>query len=185
MTNNELYLIMQPIVKTVTGLVNVILADPNAESPLGEYCSIRPKHSIAQRGQANIIKTTGVAPATANWDVRPQIICEMLLEFFRGEALSYAELMLQANKRIDIGEALFKATPQPIGWQRAGNVINLTALQSDNWEQRAQLSIFVMYELISTGNDINVESIERVPFEILNAEGDEIATGEAVTDDAP
>jgi hypothetical protein len=185
MTNEELYLIMQPIVQTVTGLTNVILADPNAESPLGEYCVIRPKQSITQRGQANIIKTTGVAPATANWDVRPQIICEMSLEFFRGEAMSYAELMMQANKRIDISEALYKAVPQPIGWQRAGNAINLTALQSDNWEQRAQISIYVMYELISTGNDINVESIEKVPFEILDAEGDEIASGEVVTPDAP
>lgn len=184
MTNQELYLIMQPIVKTVTGLSTVILADPNAPAPSGEYCAIRPKNSISTRGQANILKSNATG-LNVTYDVRPQIVCEMLLEFFRGEALSYAELMKQANKRPDISAALYRATPQPIGWQRTGNVINLTALQSDNWEQRAQISIYVMYQLISVGNAVTTESIEKVPFGIQNSEGTVYTSDEVVTPDAP
>lgn len=183
MTNEELYLIMQPIVKTVTGLSTVILADPNAPAPLDEYCAIRPKNSIEQRGQANIYKSNS-GTDSLTWEVRPQIVCEMLLEFFRGEALSYAELMKQANKRPDISQALLQASPQPIGWQRAGNVINLTALQSDNWEQRAQISIYVLYELIPA-SVAPINSIERASVTVTDFDTDASQTLDVETDDAP
>lgn len=185
MTNEELFQIMRPIVETVTGLTQVILADPNAPAPLGEYCAIRPKQSIAERGQANIYYTDDGTNPDVSVDVRAQIVCEMLLEFYRGEALSYAELIKQANKRPDISLALYKATPQPIGWQRTSNVINLTALQSDNFEQRAQISIYLLYELINANNVVITESIERVPYQIFNEELVEINSGEVVTPDAP
>ena len=183
MTNEELYLIMQPIVKTVTGLTQVILSNPNAPAPLDEYCAIKPKHSIEQRGQANIYKANS-GTDSVTWEVRPQIVCEMLLEFYRGEAMSYAEMMKQANKRPDIGQALLQASPQPIGWQRAGNVINLTALQSNNWEQRAQISIYVLYELIPA-SVTPINSIERASVTVEDFDSGAMQTISIETDDAP
>lgn len=184
MTNNELYLIIKPIVKTITGLTAVILADQNESAPLGEYCAIRPKHSIPQRGQANIIKSSTVGTDSVTWDVRPQMACEVLLEFFRGEAVSYAEMIPQANKRPDISLALLQASPQQIGWQRTSNPINLTALQSDNWEQRAQISIYVLYQLIGpTPTPIN--SIERASAVVEDFDSGAIQSISIETEDAP
>lgn len=182
MTNEEIYLIMQPIVTTVTGLSTVILADPDQSAPSGEYAVIRPQASIDERGQANIYQTTASSD-TVTIEVRPQIINEVVVEFYRGGALSYAKSLKEANKRPDISRMLYRAQPQPIGWNRTGNVLNLTALQSKNWEQRAQISIYIMYEFM--GDPVTIESIERIPLQAQNSAGTVISTGEVVTPDAP
>lgn len=58
----------------------------------------------------------------------------------------YAERLIEANKRPDISVMLFKAR---IGWNSTDAVNNLTSLQSANFEQRAQITIRLMYETSS------------------------------------
>ena len=82
MNRLELFQILQPIVKSVTGVSTVILANQvqsdgtGIPSPTGEYITIEPKQSVAQRGQANIHRNTSATPLSLDVDVRAQIIVE-------------------------------------------------------------------------------------------------------------
>ncbi len=180
MTNLELFNIMRQIVLIVTGVPEVILANPNAPSPKGEYASIKPKQSISQRGQANIHRKTSTTSQSQDEDVRAQIIAECSINFYRGDsARDRAERLFQCNKRSDISALLFR---NGLGWNREGPINDLDALQSNNWEQRAQISIFVMYE---TTSEITINSIESAEWEIQYENGTVVAEGIVNSDDAP
>jgi len=154
MTDAELFQKLRPIVELVTGLPSgsVIMADQNASAPLGEYATIRPRQSIAQRGQANIY-TSDVAGDLVQTDVRAQIVASCTVNFYRGNAVASAEKLKQCNKRPDVSILLFKAG---LGWGGTDAANNLTALQAANWEPRAQITIRLMYETsdVSTINNI-------------------------------
>lgn len=150
MTNEQLFAILRPIVMTVTGVPECILADQNAKSPTGEYASIRPRQSVSERGQANVTTVDKVGDLVTT-DVRSQIIASCSINFYRGDAMSRAERLKQCHKRPDVSSSLFLAG---VGWLDASTVNNLTALQSSNWEQRAQVTVRVMYE-VSDVCDVN------------------------------
>lgn len=144
MTNEQLFAILRPIVLSVTGVPECILADgkPGAKAPSGAYASIRPRQSVTERGQANIY-TKDIPGDLVEFDVRAQVIASCSINFFRGNALEYAERLKECNKRPDVSIALFKAG---VGWGGTDAVNNLTGLQSAEWEQRAQITIRLMYE---------------------------------------
>lgn len=158
MTNEELFAKLRPIVMLATGVPECILADQKGPAqvpaPAGPYASITPRQSVSERGQANII-TKDVPGNLVQVDVRAQIMCSVSVNFFRGEALQYAERLKQANKRPDISVMLFKAG---IGWNGTDAVNNLTSLQSANWEQRAQITLRLMYETSSLPEVNNILS---------------------------
>lgn len=149
MTNEELFKKLRPIVMLATGVPECILADQigpgTMGAPQGAYATITPRQSVSERGQANII-ARDVPGDQVEVDVRAQIMCSASVNFYRGEALMYAERLKQANKRPDISIMLFKAK---IGWNSTDAVNNLTSLQSANFEQRAQITIRLMYETSS------------------------------------
>lgn len=149
MTNEELFAVLRPIVMLATGVPECILADQagpgSMPAPKGPYATITPRQSVSERGQANII-TRDVPGDQVEVDVRAQIMCAASVNFFRGQALMFAERLKQANKRPDVSAMLFKAK---IGWNSADAVNNLTSLQSANFEQRAQITIRLMYETSS------------------------------------
>lgn len=160
MTNEELFEVLREIVITATGVPECDLADqPGPDTmpaPDGPYATITPRQSVGERGQANII-TRDVAGDQVEVDVRAQIMCAASVNFYRGEALMYAERLKQANKRPDISTMLFKAK---IGWNGADAVNNLTSLQSANFEQRAQITLRLMYETSSLPVVNNILSAE-------------------------
>lgn len=149
MTNEELFAKLRPIVMLATGVPECILADQagpgSMPAPEGAYATITPRQSVSERGQANII-TRDVPGDQVEVDVRAQIMCAASVNFYRGEALMYAERLKQANKRPDVSVMLFKAK---IGWNGADAVNNLTSLQSANFEQRSQITLRLMYEASS------------------------------------
>lgn len=183
MTRVEIFNAIRPIILSVTGIPEVILADQldqrngGVPSPTGEYASIETKQSITQRGQANIHRNTSLTPLSVDVDVRAQIIVECSINFYRGEARDRAERLLQANKRPDVSALLFAAK---LGWNRTNAINNLTSLQSNNYEQRAQLSIFLMYE---TSDPIVINSIESVDFSIENENAEVLETGSITSTD--
>ena len=150
MTNLELYKIMRQVVLMATNCPVVIKENPNAPSPDGEYCAISATQAKNQRGQANIKRknTDEVSSpigdvVNVNHDVRSQIVADISINFYRGDAHDYAMDLLQANKLPNVQEFLFT---NKVGWNSAGPINNLDFLQSENWESRAQLTIKVMYE---------------------------------------
>lgn len=165
MTNEELFAILRPVVMTVTGVPECILADQNAASPQGEYASIRPRQSVSERGQANVITVDKVGDLVTT-DVRSQIIASCSINFYRGDAMARAERLKQCHKRPDVSSALFMAG---VGWLDASTVNNLTALQSSNWEQRAQVTVRVMYE-VSDVCDVNNILSSQVILQDENAQ---------------
>lgn len=149
MTNEELFKKLRPIVMLATGVPECLLADQigpgSMPAPQGAYATITPRQSVSERGQANIV-SRNVPGELVEVDVRAQIMCSASVNFYRGEALMYAERLKQANKRPDVSMMLFKAK---IGWNSTDAVNNLTSLQSANFEQRAQITIRLMYETSS------------------------------------
>ncbi|MFA7943089.1 hypothetical protein ACEK06_11570 [Pseudomonas brenneri] len=149
MTNEELFKKLRPIVMLATGVPECLLADQagpgSMPAPKGAYATITPRQSISERGQANIV-SRDIPGDQVQVDVRAQIMCSCSVNFYRGEAIMFAERLKQANKRPDISMMLFKAK---IGWNSTDAVNNLTSLQSANFEQRAQITIRLMYETSS------------------------------------
>ena len=149
MTNEELFKKLRPIVMLATGVPECLLADQSGPgsmpAPKGAYATITPRQSVAERGQANIV-TRDVPDEQVQVEVRAQIMCSCSVNFYRGEAMMFAELLKQANKRPDVSIMLFKSK---IGWNSTDAVNNLTSLQSANFEQRAQITIRLMYETTS------------------------------------
>lgn len=178
MTRDEIYNIIKPIVQDVTGLRMVTIADAvddrgtGLPSPPGEYITIEPKQSVAQRGQANIYRSNSATPQSVDYDVRAQIIVELNINCFRGDdAISRLSRLQQCNKRPDVSNALRIGK---LGWQRASTPNNLTRLQSGNPEQRAQIYIYLMYE---TTDEVTINSIESAEYEIQYEDATVVATG--------
>ena len=175
MTREQLFDILRPIILTVTGVPECILADPNAPSPRGEYASVEPLLSIRQRGQANMIRTD-TAPVSSpigpvndsNVDVRAQVIANCSINFYRGDPRYRASRLLQANKRPDISAILFQ---NKIGWNGAEPINDLSALQSHRREQRAQITIRLMYEIT---DPVIINTIYSAQLIVENEKGDEL-----------
>ncbi len=172
MTSDELYDILQPIVLLVTGVPTCILADPNKPAPPGEYASIRPKVNISERAQPIIKRKTSLTPQSVDDTIERQIGCTAWIEFYRGEALDRAELLRGCNKRSDISTTLYQNS---LGWRGTGPVNNLTAIQSDNFEQRAQIEINLWY---TTTDEITINSIESASVEVQYETGETIVTAD-------
>ena len=153
MTNEELYKVMRQVTSLATGLPlsSIFQENPNAKTKKGEYCSISCTQAKTQRGQANI-KHSDTAPVDSpigqlvnvKHDVYTQLVAEVSVNFYRGVANDHAFALFQANKQPDVSALLFS---NKVGWRNAGPVNNLTALQSESFESRAQVTIFVMYEV--------------------------------------
>lgn len=165
MTNLELFKILRPIVMTVTGVPECIMADPNAQAPLGDYASIRVRQAIRKRGQANIKVSDLPATREVRYDIRAQIICDVSVEFWRGNAMEYAEKLKECHKRPDVPWQLYR---NGIGWVGTDAVNNLTALQSANFEQRAQITVRLYYEAVDI---VDVNRIEQVSASVENETG--------------
>jgi hypothetical protein len=160
MTNEELFKKLRPIVMLATGVPECLLADQSGPgsmpAPKGAYATITPRQSVGERGQANVT-SRDIPGDLVEFDVRAQIMCSASVNFYRGEALMFAERLKQANKRPDISIMLFKAK---IGWNSTDGVNNLTSLQSANFEQRSQITLRLMYEAISISEINNILSVE-------------------------
>lgn len=161
MTRQELFAKIRPIIVLATGVPECILADQRslpggpATSPKGPYATVEPRQTVSERGQANIY-TRDIPGDLIEYDVRAQIMCSVSVNFFRGEALMYAERLKQANKRPDVSMLLYKAR---LGWNGTDPVNNLSGLQSANIEQRAQITLRLMYEAQSLAEVNNILSV--------------------------
>ena len=165
MTDEELYLVLRQIVMQVTGVSMCILADTNQNAPVTDYCAIRPRAAVTERGQANVTTKTDTVNKQVVTTVRQQLIVSADCDFYRGAAIQMAGKLKQANKLPTVSGILTKAG---IGWADTSSVVNLTALQSNNMEQRAQITIRLFMEEVITDS---VNTIESVKVTVQNEEG--------------
>lgn len=178
MTNLEIYKIVREIVLQVTGVPNVIRSNPNAPSPDGEYCAISVTQTTRQRSEP-AVRMKNIPQAGGYIGVRHELVanCEtdVSINFYRGNAHEYARKMFGANKLPSISELLYR---KEVRWLKSSAVNNLNALQSENWESRAQLSVTMMYKEISF-EDTN--AIYKVPIQIQDENGDVIVEDISIT----
>jgi hypothetical protein len=177
MTDDEIYDVFHEIVGTVTGLTSIIPANDNKPAPSGPYASIRVGAARGQRGHANQRRKNTDLVASPVGDVRdvehdiiPQLTCDISLNFYRDGAGQYASMMYQANKRPDISALLFRNN---IGWRNAGAINDLTALQSKEYEDRAQLTVTIWYEQTEV---VTTNAIYTAQVAVENEDGDTIQT---------
>lgn len=172
MTRSNLFDILYPLIKTVTGLTQVILADePGAPAPVGPYAAIEPFSGFTERGQAEqrhtLYQRNGYRDVQTT--ITRKIIVEVSCNFYRGDARYTAMKLKEMIKRPDVYQALMTAN---VGWQRTGPVNNLTALQNDVMEQRAQISLFLMFDEVDM---MIVNGINSVPIAIQDEKRNVIA----------
>lgn len=145
MTNSEIFAILRPHIMAVTGVPECILANPNKPAPTGDYASLQIRYATEERGQANIHKRN-LPDDQVEGDVRAQMMMTCVLEFYRGRAHEYAEQILQIGKRQDVTWPLFK---HGISIRNTGQILDLTALQSSNYEPRARIDLYLWLEASS------------------------------------
>lgn len=179
MTNDDLFSIVRQIVILATGLGDgkVVIRDGNTGSPPGEYCAIEingPSRRYAKGGSV----FTNVGPVMSpignvydvNQEVRQSIIRDVSLNFYRGNANDHAVKILGAKQRIDVHTLLLT---KGVGWISTGPVNDLTALQSNQYEQRAEVTVSMA--TLETQNVVT-NAIYQVPISAETEDGTEILT---------
>lgn len=166
MTDQELFALFRPHIMRVTGVPEFILYAQNQNAPKGEYGSLQVRSAIDERGQAIIHKKYIESEEKFEMDVRPQMALTCVAEFFRGNAKLYAQRLLQMGKREDVIWPLFK---EGISIRNVGNVMDLTALQASNFEQRARVEIHLWLE---GSSKYEINAITGVQTEYQNESGD-------------
>lgn len=174
MDDLQIFNTMRQVVELTTGLGYVIKADQNKPAPKGSYCSISLARAARQQGQA-IIRHSTISSSqhdSLNEDVRAQGVLDVSLNFYRKDAHKHARSVMQANKLSDIQALLFA---NGIGWKGGSFINDLSALQSGNIEERAQITISIMFE---EAIDIEVNSIYGVGVTVSDESDNVLASSD-------
>lgn len=169
MDSHTLYLLLAPHIKKVTGVPLVIKAAQNAPAPASSYASVLVKTDITERGHAfkrHELKKDDTATFEFTNTAQLEITC--VVEFFRDGAKDYASKLLQIQRREDVIWDLFK---NKVNLLRTGRLLDLTELQSNTYEERARVDLFMRAEEISK-YDIN--RIMQVSANVNNEQDNEL-----------
>lgn len=168
MTDTELYKLLRPGVMTASGVPYVIPAADNKDAPKGPYASIHVRTDVKQRGMA--FKDRRLLPDNETFEhkIRSQQEVTCAVEFYRDGAKEYASNMLQFDKREDIIWTLFKAGISVIS---TGRVLDLTALQSNQFEERARVDIYLRMQV---SRQYNINRIMEVTGTVQNEDGSDL-----------
>lgn len=168
MNSTDIYKLLRPAVLTASGVSKVIMAAQNALAPSGSYASIHVRTDIRERGMA--FKDRRLLPDDETFEhtIRSQQEVTCTVEFYRTGAKEYAANLLQLDKRDDIVWMLFKAG---INIMSTGPVLDLTALQADNYEERARVDIYLRMQV---SRKYNINRILEVTGSVSNEDGDDL-----------
>lgn len=169
-TNDEVYDIIKPVIQDATGLRMIIPARSNVPSPTGSYGVIDVLTNTSERGQANILTKYIKSDRQVERTILPQVQISVVVEFYRDKAHHYARQLLQLGKRDSARWELFK---NGLSVRGTGGIIDLTALQSNNYEQRARITIELWgnYKFIE-----RINTVERLYISTENEAGQHMQT---------
>lgn len=168
MTNIELYRLLHPAVMTASGVPFIIPGGDNEDAPKGPYASIHVRTDIRERGMA--FKDRRLLPDNETFEhkIRSQQEVTCTVEFYRAGAKEYAANMLQLDKREDIIWALYKAG---LNIMSTGPVLDLTALQSNQHEERARVDIYLRMQV---ARKYEINRIMEVTGVVSSEDGDQL-----------
>lgn len=169
MTSDELFDLLRPIIMAATGVPEIIPADDNHDAPPGPYATIEPFSSIRQRGQSYVTRASGSGGLMTKTIVT-NMIAECSIQFYRGDAHMLASRLRGAGKRPSVSMAMMRVG---LGWGAVGPVNDLTALQGNRNEQRAQVTVDVNYTDTVTDNlglieFVNVTATDDIGSEVVD-----------------
>ena len=169
MTDLEIFQVLRPIIMSVTNVNECILGDPNEIAPDGLYAAVRVTQSASIRGAAQHNRSyNGATERTITDTLKKQMMATASVNFYRDGAIYAARQLAGCNYRSDVSSQLFQAG---IGWRGTQAINNLSGLMAGDVEERAQISIDLMYEQT---DEITYNAIERFKFIAENESGDEI-----------
>lgn len=134
----EIFRSLSSIIQTVTGVKDVILANPNNPSPSGAYASILIAQSASPTSSGTLKSKVSDDQMNVEITNRYPVVWECTINFWRGDAIANASKLVRAQYLPIVSDTLLSKN---MGWVNCSDVINLTALQSSNFEQRAQVTI--------------------------------------------
>lgn len=179
MTSDDLYAILKPHVQNVSGQRLIIPARSNVPSPKGSYGAINVKSATGERGQANIVEKFNKATNQVDTEIFPQVLISCEVEFFRDRAYEYASNLLQFGKHEHVQWDL---NTHKIGVRGTSGVLDLSALQSSNYEERAKITI-ELWGSYSQKYSTNI--ITNVGINVLNEKGTLIQSTHVYGDTQP
>ena len=163
MTLDELNTLIRDTIEVATGLATVIKYNPNAPRPKGEYATVH----IAELKRIGIID---IKYDNVLEDVGEKVILQyeamVSCNFYRGAAMQYSGLFagsLNANFVVAAFNAL------RVGFVRPSAVRDLTQLIDQGQEERAQVDVFVAFELTPTINIVTGVDTVKVVGDIDNS----------------
>lgn len=168
MTDIELYKLLRPAVVAASGVPFAIPAADNRPAPNGPYASIHTRTGIRERGMAFKRKRLLPDGETFEHTIRSQQEVTCTVEFYRAGAKEYAANLLQMDKRDDVYWDLFA---KGLCIMETGPVMDLTALQSDNYEERARVEIYLRMEV---SRKYNVNRIMEVGVAVQKEDGNQV-----------
>jgi hypothetical protein len=168
MTNIELYKLLRPAVMTASGVPMIIPGADNQSAPIGSYASIHVRTGINERGMAFQRRKLLPDGETFEHTIKSQQEVTCAVEFYRDGAKEYAAKLLQFDKRDDVIWPLFKAG---ICIMSTGPVLDLTALQSNQHEERARVDILLRMEAARV---YTINRIMEVTGIVQNEDGTEL-----------
>lgn len=148
MTNSELYLVVRQMVHAVTGLPldKIVAQDPECNIK-GEYCAIKINGTARERGrgsinfgQSDIVSSPIGDVRNLTSDIISYIERDVTLNFYRGAAHDYARSMTACGRFFSVRDVMLR---NGVGLLGRGVVNDLTALQSDSREPRAEITLTI------------------------------------------
>jgi len=158
---------LREIVMFVTRVPQCVIADTPIEAPKGAYATIRVMDGVrptAKGGTLNVANPDGTMTV---YQVIPTIF-ECSVNFYRGEALSYAAALANCSRLPTVHGILYRSE---LGWVESDPVQNLTAIQMNRSEQRAQVTVRLVGEIIL---DDSVGTIEHVGMAVTDENRNEL-----------
>jgi hypothetical protein len=141
MSKQELFDFIKFIIQMHDPSIVCVQSDQNAPAPSGLYASIRVFHNMQHLGSPRIIRTNTEDEITTEYN--RQMKYTLSIDFFRKGALEACEFMLGAH-RLESVAAFMLANN--IGYGGSSSVRNLSALQSTEIEERANIEIELYVE---------------------------------------
>lgn len=160
MTRENIFSAIRIAIKTATGVPMCVMASPGSVAPSGEYAEVEPMQVVNGNAQPLVTQNAGDSQTIIG-----NVHVECNVNFYRGDARARAAQLRYAGHRNDVIWPLYNVG---LHWQRVGPINNLSALQSSRVEQRANVTIYLMFKEIAV---TNLNTVLYAPVDVEYSDG--------------
>lgn len=166
---NTIFKTMSDIIKTVTGVQEVIKANPNAPSPQGEYASLYIMTDVNHRYMGTVKRVWNKNTQQLDESVTYPLNIHVTINFYRGEAAENASKLVRAPYLSDVSMMLAR---NKIGWIGNDPIQDLTGLQSQSFEKRAVIRVNLIKDAVLNGS---VNDIQEVTITVKDEDSNKLS----------